>query len=106
MTVPDGCAEIDVVVVAEETTVICGNSELAGGKVVISAEVVVLDEDIGITRCWVILATLIEVFLRHVLLVAEDGRTCDSYAFVGTSDEIEAIKDTSLDEAPRVTLPN
>ena len=40
--------------------------------------------------------------LGHVLLVAEDGRTCESDAIVDTADEIKNIEDTSLDEAPKV----
>lgn len=50
--VSDGLAENSSVVVAEETTVMRGNAKLDVGNAVISAEVVVLDEDIGITRCW------------------------------------------------------
>ena len=102
--VSDGLAENSVVVVAEETTVMRGNAELDVGNAVISAEVVVLDEDIGITRCWVNLATPIKLSLSHVLLGAEDGKNCDPHAVVDTADSLEAIKDTSLDEAPKVTL--
>lgn len=40
----------------------------------------------------------------HVLLGAEDGKTCDPHAVVDTADSLEAINDTSLDEAPKVTL--
>lgn len=42
----------------------------------------------------------------HVPLGTETGRTCDSDTTVDTADAIEAIEDTSLDEAPRVMLPD
>ena len=80
---------------------ICGNSS---STVVIPAELVVLDEDSGITRCWGHISNAYKVSLGHVLLIAEDGRTCDSDAVVDTADTIEAIEDTSLDETPKVTL--
>lgn len=44
-----GSAEIDVVVVAEETTVICDTAVLDGGDVGISADVVFLNEDDSMT---------------------------------------------------------
>lgn len=50
LLVSGGSAEIDAVVVAEETTVICDTAGLDSGDVAISADVVVLDEDDSMTR--------------------------------------------------------
>ena len=50
MPVSDNGAEIDVVIVTEESADVCESAEFGGGDAVIAAEVVVLNEDVSPTR--------------------------------------------------------